>query len=113
MSETPTTQTGIPKPFCADCQVRHPAGRSHCDHCGRASAFITEGACIQCRKTNILNGLAFAVDREAALLKLQAVATTPMIQALTELATVCGDPDTIRQLARNLNNPQTPTERPT
>ena len=33
------TMTGIPITDCSECGVRHPLGRAHCVHCGKATLF--------------------------------------------------------------------------
>lgn len=34
-----TTPTGIPVIDCGKCGYRHPEGRAHCVHCGKATLF--------------------------------------------------------------------------
>lgn len=46
---TPTTPTGIPITLCETCEHTHPQNRDHCDECGRASLFLSDGLCLLCR----------------------------------------------------------------
>ena len=49
-----TTQTGIPFVLCVACGVEHPATRTHCTTCGRASLFLepASGRCLSCREVS-------------------------------------------------------------
>ena len=45
-----TTPSGIPIIECDECGWTHPSNRTHCDRCGRPSAFIDHdsGYCLSC-----------------------------------------------------------------